>query len=98
MQQDIFKLLSNRGPDKSGNYLHRTSSYECHFSGHVLWQQGASPCSQPIVSANDDNQHVLLLNGDIYTKRPNATALLSDTEWLMQKIVECQQVQSFHHV
>lgn len=80
-------MLTNRGPDKSDRHFVRTPSFDCSFSGHVLWQQGVNLCSQPILH----EQHVLLLNGDIYTKRPNSH-IISDTQWLMEVVAECNQV------
>lgn len=52
--------------------------------GHVLWQQGCEPCLQPMES----EENILLFNGDIFMDRENL--LISDTEWLFEKIQICE--------
>lgn len=50
----------------------------------MLWQQGESLCQQPSIN----EQHILLLNGDIFSKRCDYSK--SDTEWLLKRIGECE--------
>lgn len=82
--QHIQALLSNRGPNKSGQHSIATTNYNILFRGHVLWQQGSQPCNQPLVHGD----HILLMNGDIYTDRTNQE--ISDTEFLMNQILKCK--------
>lgn len=49
----------------------------------MLWQQGAEICVQP----HSFKHHILLINGDIFTKRDDHS--MSDTEWLIRRINEC---------
>lgn len=98
--QDTLRLLARRGPNQS--FEHRchinaeatTEQQQClQFYGHVLWQQGIEPCRQPIVRQVAGQKHcnrVLLLNGDLYTKRTNIHQ--SDTEWLMNCLEECKVI------
>lgn len=65
-----------------------TDDYQFLFSGFVLWQQGDNLCQQPHLFQH----HVLLINGDIFTKRDDNT--ISDTEWLMQCIDNCNDDQN----
>lgn len=59
-----------------------------HLSGFVLWQQGTRLCEQP----HSCKHHVLLINGDIFSKRDSQSA--SDTEWLAQTIDDCNDNES----
>lgn len=77
------ELLSNRGPNAHRQLLINTEHFVIHLSGFVLWQQGAKLCEQPF----SHKHHILLLNGDIFTKRDNHS--ISDTEWLARMIDNC---------
>lgn len=77
------KLLHNRGPNFHSELNVQTNIFNILFSGFVLWQQGAVLCVQPY----SFKHHILLINGDVFTKRDDYS--LSDTEWLTQKIDEC---------
>lgn len=76
-------MLSNRGPNAHTESTLQTEGFNIHFSGFVLWQQGVKLCKQP----HQRKHHIVLINGDIFTKREDC--LLSDTEWLVQRIDEC---------
>lgn len=76
-------MLQNRGPNAHNELNIQTDDYRIFFAGHVLWQQGAQLCTQP----HSFRHHILLINGDIFTKRDDIT--LSDTEWLSRQIDEC---------
>lgn len=78
-------MLSQRGPDLQGQHTVKFPAAEIEFRGYVLWQQGDVPCSQPVVK----NNHVMLLNGDIYNKLGNP--LLSDTQWLFEQLTMIDQ-------
>lgn len=78
------ELLSNRGPNASSELQISIDNCELHFSGFVLWQQGDHLCQQP----HSYKQHVLLLNGDIFSKRCDLSQ--SDTEWLCCEIDKCK--------
>lgn len=52
--------------------------------GHVLWQQGDGPTIQPI----NDQDHMLLWNGDVYDDRENMSE--SDTEYMLNRIKACE--------
>lgn len=78
------KLLENRGPNNDAQYTVSTDDYHLYFAGYVLWQQGSELCKQPHIY----KQHVLLLNGDIFSKRDNLVQ--SDTDWLIKEIDKCQ--------
>ena len=77
-------MLTNRGPNAHTELpLQKTEGCSIHFSGFVLWQQGVKLCKQP----HQRKHHIVLINGDIFTKREDCS--LSDTEWLAQRIDEC---------
>lgn len=77
-----MKMLSQRGPDLQGQHTVTFPNVaQLDFRGHVLWQQGDVPCAQPIVR----DEHVMLLNGDIYNK-PISIPLISDTQWLFEQL------------
>lgn len=76
-------MLNNRGPNAHSELIFRTENVELLFSGFVLWQQGDELCQQPYTLKH----HVLLINGDIFTKRGDDTK--SDTQWLTEQIDEC---------
>lgn len=81
---DLSKeLLRNRGPNAQREQSVTIECFNIHLSGFVLWQQGAKLCEQPF----SYNHHILLINGDIFSKRDNQLA--SDTEWLTQQIDDC---------
>lgn len=80
MNELTKELLSNRGPNAHRELSINTERFNIHLSGFVLWQQGAKLCEQPYSCKH----HMLLLNGDIFSKRHNH--LTSDTEWLTQMI------------
>lgn len=86
-----IELLSHRGPNAHQELTLTVEQFNIHLSGFVLWQQGAKLCEQPYKYKH----HVLLINGDIFTKRDNQLA--SDTEWLTQTIDDCNdnEVQLF---
>lgn len=73
-------LLLNRGPDTSSTHSVQHESALIHFAGFVLWQQGEAPCQQPLVN----DRFVLLMNGDIYSKRDDTVR--SDSQWLSEQI------------
>lgn len=82
--EDLTKtLLTNRGKNAHNELTLQTDEFNIHFSGFVLWQQGAKICIQP----HSYKHHIVLINGDIFTKRDDS--LISDTEWLAQRIDEC---------
>lgn len=87
MGGQIRELLSNRGPNAHREMSINTEHFMIHFAGfvyyNILWQQGAKLCEQPF----SHKHHILLINGDIFSKRDNK--LLSDTEWLAQMIDDC---------
>lgn len=84
---ETLALLRRRGPDRTGEHrLHVGPAKHLHFCGQVLWQQGALPCAQPLVSQCDGS--VLLWNGDVFSERDNFQ--LSDTEWLLNELTDCQ--------
>lgn len=76
-------LLTNRGPNANSELTLQTDNFNIHFSGFVLWQQGAKLCVQPY----SYKHHTVLINGDIFTKRNDNS--LSDTEWLIRRIDKC---------
>lgn len=76
-------MLHNRGPNAHSKLIFRTEDVELLFYGFVLWQQGDELCQQPYTLKH----HVLLINGDIFTKRDVDTK--SDTQWLTEQIDEC---------
>lgn len=76
-------LLRNRGPNAHTERTYQGDDFSIHFSGFVLWQQGAKLCIQP----HSYKHHIVLINGDIFTKRDDN--LLSDTEWLTRQIDKC---------
>lgn len=79
------ELLKNRGPNANSELTISTENCFLYFAGNVLWQQGQKLCKQPHVY----NHHVLLINGDIFTKRDNCKQ--SDTEWLIKQLDKCQK-------
>ncbi|CAH2104400.1 unnamed protein product [Euphydryas editha] len=81
--ENILQRLKNRGPDciHSINIKvnDKVSLYMC---GTVLWMQGFKPTNQPVENDNG----ILLFNGDIfYHKWPSAQDL-SDTQILLDKL------------
>lgn len=77
------ELLNNRGPNAHSELNIETEQFTILLCGFVLWQQGANICKQPY----SYKHHVLLINGDIFSKRSNRS--VSDTEWLTQEIDNC---------
>lgn len=77
------QLLNDRGPNAHKELNIQTDNFRILFSGFVLWQQGAKLCTQP----HSFKHHIVLINGDIFTKRDEIS--ISDTEWLAQRIDEC---------
>lgn len=77
------ELLGNRGPDAHADLNIQSEDFNVLFSGFVLWQQGAKICVQP----HTHKQHIVLINGDIFSKRDDRS--LSDTEWLAQMFDKC---------
>lgn len=80
------ELLRNRGPDIDSSYVVQHEAFDIYLAGYVLWQQGDSPCQQPLVK----QKYVLLMNGDIYSKRGAVDQ--SDTEWLLDSLNKCQTI------
>lgn len=81
---DLTKeLLNSRGPNAHNELEIKTEDFCILFSGFVLWQQGVQLCAQP----HSYKHHIVLINGDIFSKRDDFK--LSDTEWLIQRIDEC---------
>lgn len=78
------QLLKNRGPNANSELILNADECYLYFSGYVLWQQGIDLCKQPHVYKH----HVLLINGDIFTKRDNFEQ--SDTDWLIKEINKCK--------
>lgn len=83
--------MKNRGPNADSELRIVTDLYKLFFAGYVLWQQGNKLCKQPHIYRH----HVLLLNGDIFSKRDNPSQ--SDTEWLVQQIDNCVADDDFLH-
>ncbi|EDS32038.1 asparagine synthetase [Culex quinquefasciatus] len=71
--------LQNRGPDETGRLKFDSRVL---LLGTVLWQQGATPCRQPV----EDDRFALLFNGDLFMERDGPSED-SDTRWLFQQIV-----------
>lgn len=81
LDADLEQLLHNRGPDVQDTL----QIDQVLLSGNVLWQQGAEPQKQPIVADN----LVLLFNGDLYGLDGKKPAQQSDSAWLMEQLLQC---------
>lgn len=81
LDSDLEKLLHNRGPDVQDTL----QIDHVLLSGNVLWQQGAEPQKQPIIADN----LVLLFNGDLYGLEGKKPAEQSDSAWLMEQLLKC---------
>lgn len=85
LHSELAQLLHNRGPD-----LQDTQQIEnVLLAGNVLWQQGAMPQKQPIIAGH----LALLFNGDLYGLEDKKPAEQSDSAWLMQQLIKCDEQQ-----
>lgn len=85
LHSGLAQLLHNRGPD-----LQDTQHIDnVLLAGNVLWQQGAMPQKQPIIAGH----LALLFNGDLYGLEDKKPAEQSDSAWLMQQLIKCDEQQ-----
>lgn len=85
LHSELAQLLHNRGPD-----LQDTQHIDnVLLAGNVLWQQGAMPQKQPIIAGH----LALLFNGDLYGLEDKKPAEQSDSAWLMQQLIKCDEQQ-----
>lgn len=85
LHSELAQLLHNRGPD-----LQDTQQIDnVLLAGNVLWQQGAMPQKQPIIAGH----LALLFNGDLYGLEDKKPAEQSDSAWLMQQLIKCDEQQ-----
>lgn len=85
LHSKLAQLLHNRGPD-----LQDTQHIDnVLLAGNVLWQQGAMPQKQPIIAGH----LALLFNGDLYGLEDKKPAEQSDSAWLMQQLIKCDEQQ-----
>lgn len=83
LHSELAQLLHNRGPD-----LQDTQQIDnVLLAGNVLWQQGAMPQKQPIIAGH----LALLFNGDLYGLEDKKPAEQSDSAWLMQQLIKCDE-------
>lgn len=83
LDSELAQLLHNRGPD-----LQDTQHIDnVLLAGNVLWQQGEMPQKQPIVAGH----LALLFNGDLYGLEDKKPAKQSDSAWLMQQLIKCDE-------